>query len=444
MPLIVPVLRAFLLFLNVFDTFKTLEPPQRSIRTGERTVRALSQRKRDMKGCMAIWLVWVSCIILERIGDNTVGIVMPFYNEFKALIFLFQILTRARGAEPIYLHVMKPLVKPYVATLDWALDLLYIIGDFFYLPVRLLMEWWYPPVMVKDTPDSGDIKATEQQAKETHKPRQPSNGAGVGLRTRGVRQTSDGAAGKNAKAGPSTVKPAARSNGIPHSRSDITSNKQGHQIWRPPVKNGVNEHRERLQTERRVVSDSAASAKPATVDYTTPPTLSRKEAEDAYHPEVEEWRQNPPFPSAYPSTPQASSKTLPRTSSVAGAPNGLPSVNEKADVSMVPAEVEEWRQYAPFPSAYPATPQMVPKPVAAAPSTQHQPALDAVAEQEQAEIDYSRIPQPRDRRIRPKAPVSQSLPSRTGRRTKRGPESESLNGQDFGLSLERLRVSPTY
>lgn len=61
MPLIVPALRLLLLFLNVYESFKTLQLPQRSARTGERTVRALTQRKRDMKGCMAIWLVWV-CI----------------------------------------------------------------------------------------------------------------------------------------------------------------------------------------------------------------------------------------------------------------------------------------------------------------------------------------------------------------------------------------------
>lgn len=59
MPLIVPALRLLLLFLNVYESFKTLQLPQRSARTGERTVRALTQRKRDMKGCMAIWLVWV-------------------------------------------------------------------------------------------------------------------------------------------------------------------------------------------------------------------------------------------------------------------------------------------------------------------------------------------------------------------------------------------------
>ena len=59
MPLVVPALRLFLLFLNVYETFKTLKPPARSRRTGEQTPRAVSQRKRDMKGCMTIWLLWV-------------------------------------------------------------------------------------------------------------------------------------------------------------------------------------------------------------------------------------------------------------------------------------------------------------------------------------------------------------------------------------------------
>jgi receptor expression-enhancing protein 5/6 len=65
MGLIVLVLRCYLVFQNVFITFKTLKlPPPSSRNNGQPSLRALTQRKRDMKGCMAIWVVWVSRVLL--------------------------------------------------------------------------------------------------------------------------------------------------------------------------------------------------------------------------------------------------------------------------------------------------------------------------------------------------------------------------------------------
>lgn len=60
MPLVVPALRFFVVFLNVYETFKTLKPPPPSARRGGKpSVRATTQRKRDIKGCLAVWVVWV-------------------------------------------------------------------------------------------------------------------------------------------------------------------------------------------------------------------------------------------------------------------------------------------------------------------------------------------------------------------------------------------------
>lgn len=60
MAIIVPILRILFAFQNIFDTFKTLKTPPPSARNGGKpTVRALSSRKRAMKGCMTVWLVWV-------------------------------------------------------------------------------------------------------------------------------------------------------------------------------------------------------------------------------------------------------------------------------------------------------------------------------------------------------------------------------------------------
>ncbi|EJD01528.1 uncharacterized protein FOMMEDRAFT_90004 [Fomitiporia mediterranea MF3/22] len=233
MAVVVPILRIFLLFLNVFESFKTLKPPRRSPRTGEQTPRAISQRKRDMKGCMTIWLLWCSCAVVEGITDSTVGIVMPFYNEIKAIIYLFQIITRARGAEPIYLHVMRPLVKPYVATLDYALEHIAMIGDFVILvvsiPFGFVANWWRPaaptysetPTPVSETESSEPAADATEVRRERGTIRQVSNGSVVGTRTRGVRQASDSSTGRNAAGGPSKI---GRPNGFPHSRSDTTFN----------------------------------------------------------------------------------------------------------------------------------------------------------------------------------------------------------------------------
>lgn len=55
---IVPIFRLAYLFLNIYDTFKVLKiPPSRN--GGPPSLRAMTQRKRDMKGIMTIWTVWV-------------------------------------------------------------------------------------------------------------------------------------------------------------------------------------------------------------------------------------------------------------------------------------------------------------------------------------------------------------------------------------------------
>jgi receptor expression-enhancing protein 5/6 len=105
MPLVVPVLRACMLFQNVWETFKILKPPPPSRRNeGRPSVRAASQRKRDMKGAMTIWIVWVGipyrpsrglrradvhllqcCFATyERSLDSYVRIFIPFYDEIKS------------------------------------------------------------------------------------------------------------------------------------------------------------------------------------------------------------------------------------------------------------------------------------------------------------------------------------------------------------------------
>ncbi|KAH7916796.1 hypothetical protein BJ138DRAFT_975959, partial [Hygrophoropsis aurantiaca] len=147
MPLVVPVLRLFMLFLNVYETFKTLKiPPSSARRGGKPSVRAMTQRKRDLKGCLAIWVVWCCFSAYEKTFDGIIGLITPFYSEIKSVAMLFLLLTRARGAEPLFLHVIRPLVKPYTATLDSLLELVGMIGDFLFallqVPIEFALSWW--------------------------------------------------------------------------------------------------------------------------------------------------------------------------------------------------------------------------------------------------------------------------------------------------------------
>ncbi len=122
MGIVVLALRSYLVFQNVFITFKTLKrPPPSSRNNGQPSIRALTQRKRDMKGCMAIWIVWVShvplvsnkpltrlfkcCLALyESFVERIVWIFIPFYDELKSVVLIFLILTRARVCTPHRSH----------------------------------------------------------------------------------------------------------------------------------------------------------------------------------------------------------------------------------------------------------------------------------------------------------------------------------------------------
>ncbi|EIW76198.1 hypothetical protein CONPUDRAFT_19516, partial [Coniophora puteana RWD-64-598 SS2] len=148
MPLVVPALRLFMVFMNVYDTFKTLKPPQvSSKRSGRSSIRATTQRKRDLKGCMAIWIVWSVFAAYEKTLDGMVGFVTPFYSEIKSFIIIFLLVTRAKGAEPIFLHVIRPLIKPYTPIVDSFLDIGRVIGDIAFgilkSPFSAAYNWWH-------------------------------------------------------------------------------------------------------------------------------------------------------------------------------------------------------------------------------------------------------------------------------------------------------------
>ncbi|KAF8760390.1 hypothetical protein RHS01_01609 [Rhizoctonia solani] len=124
--MLVLILSSYLLFQNVYSTYKALKPPKppRKAKNGvDRATKAKHSRKRELKGMLACWIVWSCWSIAESIADRTIAVLTPFYSEIKMFLILFLIIGRSTMAEPILLHVIRPLVKPYYVSLDWFLDI---------------------------------------------------------------------------------------------------------------------------------------------------------------------------------------------------------------------------------------------------------------------------------------------------------------------------------
>lgn len=323
MPLIVPALRMAYVFINVFDTFKTLRlPPPSSKNNGQPSARAMSQRKRAMKGCMSVWIVWGCFAVYERTVDSMVRLFVPFYDEVKSLVILFFLFTRARGAEPIFLHVVRPFIKPYAATLDASLEFASTFGDLFILftmiPVHFVLNHYR-----RWTSSGAKSTQAKQSAAETPK---STNGSGK-------------SAQRSKSAMPAFEVEPTRSSRLKGARSDATrgtTSSRGRTAQDPPAR------------QTFVRTKSTGIPRPA-----TRASRSRPQAEDSdvAPPPYEVW--HPPA-SAY----EADTSTNP--SGLPTPPADNPPPFEETTPSRPAAAVDDWRQYPAFPSAYPATPLPVP------------------------------------------------------------------------------------
>ncbi|CCM01755.1 uncharacterized protein FIBRA_03821 [Fibroporia radiculosa] len=310
MPLIVPVLRLAYVFLNIFDTFKTLRPPPPSTKNdGQPSVRAISQRKRAMKGIMAVWIVWGSFAMYERTLDSVVRLFVPFYDEFKSLVILFFVFTRARGAEPIFLHAIRPFIKPYAATLDSSLELVATTGDFMLLlaliPVQFVLSYYRRWISRGDPrPETMDSQSVpEQVRRESEKvvadSDQSSKGVNPAPRGRGsvisgnTLTRGTGRPTTHAKSSFQRQKSSGAHNPAPRAtRSTVRRSSQSSQgapppyeIWYPPLSAHDN-----------------APTNPLT-GLPTPPEDDPPAFDTSLEIKGDDWRQYPAFPSAYPSTP---------------------------------------------------------------------------------------------------------------------------------------------
>ncbi|KAJ8516639.1 hypothetical protein ONZ45_g6062 [Pleurotus djamor] len=329
MGLVVPILRIAMVFLNVYDSFKTLKPPPVSSRNhGRVSVRGKTQRKRDMKGCLAIWIVWCCFMSYERFFERVISLFIPFYDEMKSLVLLFFIFTRARGAEPIYLHVIRPLLKPYTTTLDLCLDATCMIGDMIYtvsmLPVHYGFMWWRQYFRSKGGPD--ELQTNVKPLLEA-----PASPSSAGR-----------ASGTAAVARAPSARQKSRSQFTANSSQPTTSRRYpASEITRPgfpPV---------RAQTTGAAQAAKAHQSRPSTSRSTSQPVArpagQRKLSGSISEPHPEVW------------IPPASSRNSDDEEDVPPEPAG-------PTISGLPVgaqeQVDEWRKYPPLPAAYPPTPMV--------------------------------------------------------------------------------------
>ncbi|KAI0331325.1 hypothetical protein GY45DRAFT_1370142 [Cubamyces sp. BRFM 1775] len=277
MPLVVPVLRLAYVFLNIFDTFKVLRLPPPSARNGgQPSARAMSQRKRAMKGTMTVWMVWACFTLYERWVETFVWLFVPFYSEIKALVIVFFLLTRAKGAEPIFLHIIRPAIKPYSGVLDALFDGLSSAGDLLILiasiPLQTAQGYYRRWTAALDPPEA-DVHSWHKDAPRA-----------------GGRPTAHRAyvSEANGDSRPHATRDISTGS-MRQTRSSVAtaSSTPAHQIWHPPASAFADEM-------------NPHSGLP------TPPI----ERQQAAPPTVDEWRQYPPFPSAYPPTPLSTSSHL--------------------------------------------------------------------------------------------------------------------------------------
>lgn len=337
MPLVVPALRLFMVFMNVYDTYKSLKiPPGR--KGGPPSIKAMTQRKRDLKGCLAVWVVWCCLAAYERTFDRFISFIVPFYSEIKSVMLLFLLLTRAKGAEPLYLHILRPLIKPYVDTLDPLLDLARDIGDFLFalsqVPLNYVLSLCSGlPWHTEENESAADLSentpelSTTRSSSDSSIPIVAKTYATVDVNTRdtekrsvAVRSVSDNRVRpksrhppvdsyesmslrmRHSKSSSMSTLPHYPNNtvGRIHARPSNTRT-AAHQIWYPPPPAYEEEYGRSRSSIGRPEMANTSNPNLATL----PPAVFVSEPVD------EDWRGYPPFPSAYPPTPLAASHSLP-------------------------------------------------------------------------------------------------------------------------------------
>lgn len=280
------------------------------------------------------------------------------------------------------MHLIRPLIKPYVSTVDSLLDLARMVGDIFFFvsatPVRHARSWWsrslwptstdrphssmygnlrsldgelppdasaYPAIvphmseLSQSSPGGAQqsvsrVKYVRERTNEQQEPSLMGNSKEHLLEVP-VRTRRQGLQASIASKEPSTSRLNHRIGGRnrvnekniplratfdgpkPHepqlyrwqlNESNFSKATAPHQIWNPPpsayVADDPDSQPEPAESEQRPSRSRRSSV---TAEATAP----RAEPGISAVPEVDEWRLYPPFPSAYPLTPSPASAVLP-------------------------------------------------------------------------------------------------------------------------------------
>lgn len=232
-----------------------------------------------------------------------------------------------QGAEPIFLHVLRPVIKPYTSTLDVLLDGGAMFGDFIFLvasiPVRRVRDWWDSWTIVKE--DAGHEADPVKEKNATQQPddvvppflRESANGARPAARRKG-----------SATSSTSSVRSAAsqRTSAIP--QRPANSQHPSAKTQRPPAKSAF---------------------VPVTANASVPPAARTFRASRIYHEPTQGVQPPPPPYERW--VPPASAYTERGQSGLPTPPADSPPPFEA-----VATADAEWRQYPDFPAAYPPTP----------------------------------------------------------------------------------------
>ena len=256
-----------------------------------------------------------------------------------------------QGAEPIYLHLIRPIIKPHTRTLDASLELLLMVGDFLIAlstyPVQLAVQWWkkrfawfFEPPRFEDSSDESSNEVTSEVSSTFASSCQPfARGGDIqNLSTSSNRNPNEnrrpyispGNRGFSEEYLPqafnmrSSVKhlsysrQSSRSQTLPSADNngeiDSSTSPSHYRIWYPPSVFYPDNGNE--------------------VDRTLRPTVSvevREQVRILAEQQTDEWRQYPPFPSAYPPTPIATTSRLdPNAHSLSS--SNYPSIPEEVNL----------------------------------------------------------------------------------------------------------------
>ncbi|KAJ1026252.1 hypothetical protein NDA16_000787 [Ustilago loliicola] len=141
MGLINLVLKAFILVLDLRDTYNALDSAKldeigrnerqvlvRNADDGTKQITTrrrvgTSKRKAAVKSALTTVLVWNLFHKVEPLCDRTIAWFVPFYDSFKTLFLIWMLFTRSYGAAILVHRFLAPMIRPYESIIEGTYDI---------------------------------------------------------------------------------------------------------------------------------------------------------------------------------------------------------------------------------------------------------------------------------------------------------------------------------